>query len=127
MAAQAEPQGAHGRQAGIAADDAGRPKQQHAHTGAERDGQHRAGQAQAWGEHGADLQHHQADAEGEPQCKQVAKAEDALAGGDRVVRGEMAGGCHCHVRRKEEESHTPSGGSGLAPRRRRACQSRWPS
>ncbi|MNC25434.1 hypothetical protein D3C75_735220 [compost metagenome] len=66
VAAQAQFQRAHGRQAGIAADDTGSPQQQHTHTGAQGDSQHRAGKAQARGQHGADLQHHQADAEGEP-------------------------------------------------------------
>lgn len=81
MAAQAEFQGAHGRQAGVAADHTGSPQQQHAHAGAQCDGQHCARQAQTGGQHGADLQHHQADAEGEPQREQVAGTEDALVGG----------------------------------------------
>ena len=91
MAAQAQPQGAHGRQAGVTADDPGSPQQQHTDTGAKGDGQHCAGQAKARGQHGADLQDHQANTEGEPQREQVTGAEDALVGGDRVVGGELAG------------------------------------
>ncbi|MCY1178456.1 hypothetical protein D9M73_188040 [compost metagenome] len=67
MAAQAEFQGAHGGQAGVAADNPRRTQQQHTDTGAQGDGQHGASKAQAWRQHGGDLQHHQADAEGKPQ------------------------------------------------------------
>ncbi|MGY4525401.1 hypothetical protein ACVWZT_002215 [Pseudomonas sp. TE21394] len=74
----------HGRQAGIATDDTRSAQQQHAHTRTQGNCQHRASKAQAWRQHGADLQHHQANAEGEPQREQVAGAEDALGGGDRV-------------------------------------------
>ncbi len=127
MAAQAEFQGAHGRKAGVAADDTGGAQQQHTHAGAQGDGQHRAGKAKAWGEHGADLQHHQADAEGEPQREQVAGAEDALVGGDRVVGGELAGGGHCHVRQRNGWGFAEPLWERACPAKRLACRTRWRS
>ncbi|MCY1248062.1 hypothetical protein D9M72_614510 [compost metagenome] len=78
MLAQAELERRHRRQAGIAADHTDRGQQQDAYGGAEENRQQRSRQAQARRQQGTGLQHHQADAEGEPEGKQVTGAEDAL-------------------------------------------------
>ncbi|MNH34643.1 hypothetical protein D3C79_952510 [compost metagenome] len=94
IAAQAATQGGHGRQAGVAADDRDGSEQQYTDAGADDDRQHRIGQAQAGAEQGAGLQHHQANAEGKPQGTEVAAAEHALRGGDRMIGGKLAGCAH---------------------------------
>ena len=98
LAAEAEFERGHRRQAGVAADHADRRQQQNADQGAEENRQQRTGQAQAWREQCTGLQHHQADAEGEPQGKQIAAAEDTLVGRHRDIGGVSAGlnaqGCY---------------------------------
>ncbi|MNT69914.1 hypothetical protein D3C72_2082610 [compost metagenome] len=81
--AQAELERGHGSQAGIAADHGGAAQQQHADADAEQNRQQRIAGAQARRQQRTGLQHHQAEAEGEPEGKQVASAENALVEGDR--------------------------------------------
>ena len=82
---EAELERGHRRQAGVAADHADGSQQQNADQRAEENRQQRAGQAQAWREQCAGLQDHQADAEGEPQGKQIAAAEHTFVGRHRDV------------------------------------------
>ncbi|MCY1247595.1 hypothetical protein D9M72_609430 [compost metagenome] len=78
--AEAELERSHRRQAGVATDHTDGGQQQNADQGAEKNRQQRTGQAQAWCEQCTSLQHHQTDAEGEPQGKQIATAEHTFVG-----------------------------------------------
>ncbi|MNS86769.1 hypothetical protein D3C72_1206840 [compost metagenome] len=80
LGTEAELESGHRRQAGVTANHPDRRQQQNADQGAEKNRQQRTGQAQAWCEQCTSLQHHQADAEGEPQGKQIATAEHTLVG-----------------------------------------------
>ncbi|MNP03897.1 hypothetical protein D3C76_957950 [compost metagenome] len=96
--AEAEFERSHRRQAGVATDHADRRQQQNADQGAKKNCQQRTGQAKARREQCTSLQDHQADAEGEPQGKQIAAAEDTFVGRHRDIGGVSAGlnaqGCY---------------------------------